>query len=83
MSLKSKAFVVSNFLPKYTARSPPFVSEDEPLDRCWLLNRNERDRLLNDYWRARWMEEKEGEIYALLESNRVPNLHLLEKEIGP
>ncbi|KAF8234088.1 hypothetical protein L208DRAFT_1394550, partial [Tricholoma matsutake] len=66
-----KRFVVS-FPPKYTARSP-FGRATRPMLAFDMETRE--IVFLKDYWRADVDGmEKEGEIYALLESNRVPNI---------
>ena len=64
-------FIVS-FPPKYTARSP-FGRATRPM----LAFNMETGEVvfLKDYWRADVDGmEKEGEIYRILESNRVPNI---------
>ena len=64
-------FIIS-FPPKYTARSP-FGRATRPM----LAFNMETGEVvfLKDYWRADVDGmEKEGEIYALLESKRVPNI---------
>ena len=66
-----KRFVVS-FPPKYTARSP-FGRATRPMLAFDMETRE--IVFLKDYWRADVDGmDKEGEIYALLESNRVPNI---------
>jgi len=66
-----KQFVVS-FPAKYTARSP-FGRATRPMLAFDMETRE--IVFLKDYWRADVDGmEKEGEIYALLESNRVPNI---------
>jgi Fungal protein kinase len=66
-----KQFVVS-FPPKYTARSP-FGRGTRPM----LAFDIEKGNIvfLKDYWRADVDGmDKEGDVYALLKSNRVPNI---------
>ena len=68
MILKSK----SDLSPNYTARSP-FGRATRPMLAFDMETRE--IVFLKDYWRAAVDEtEKEGDIYALLESNRVPNI---------
>ena len=64
-------FIIS-FPPKYTARSP-FGRATRPM---LAFNMETREIVfLKDYWRADVDGmEKEGEIYALLESKNVPNI---------
>jgi len=64
-------FIIS-FPPKYTARSP-FGRATRPM---LAFNMETREIVfLKDYWRANVDGmEKEGDIYALLESKRVPNI---------
>jgi hypothetical protein len=64
-------FIIS-FPPKYTARSP-FGRATRPM---LAFNMETREVVfLKDYWRADVDGmEKEGEIYALLESKDVPNI---------
>ena len=64
-------FIIS-FPPKYTARSP-FGRATRPM----LAFNTETEEIifLKDYWRADVDGmEKEGEIYALLESKSIPNI---------
>jgi hypothetical protein len=66
-----KQFIVS-FPPKYMARSP-FRRATRPMLAFDMETRE--IVFLKDYWRADVDGmEKEGEIYTLLESNRVPNI---------
>ena len=66
-----KRFVVS-FPPNYTARSP-FGRATRPMLAFDMETRE--IVFLKDYWRAAVDGmEKEGDIYALLESNCVPNI---------
>ena len=66
-----KQFIVS-FPPKYMARSP-FGRATRPMLAFDMETRE--IVFLKDYWRADVDGmEKEGDIYALLESNRVPNI---------
>jgi len=66
-----KKFIIS-FPPKYTARSP-FGRATRPMMAYDMESRE--IVFLKDYWRADVDGmKKEGEIYALLESNNVPNV---------
>jgi len=66
-----KRFVIS-FPPKYTASSP-FGRATRPMLAFDMEMRE--INFLKDYWRVDVDGmEKEGEIYALLESNGVPNI---------
>ncbi|KIM72609.1 hypothetical protein PILCRDRAFT_30353, partial [Piloderma croceum F 1598] len=64
-------FIIS-FPPKYTARSP-FGRATRPM---LAFNMETREVVfLKDYWRADVEgTEKEGRIYAILESHHVPNI---------
>ena len=66
-----KKFIIS-FPPKYTARSP-FGRATRPMMAFDMESRE--IVFLKDYWRADVDGmKKEGKIYALLESNNVPNI---------
>ena len=74
-----KKRIVVSFPPKHTARSPfgratrPMLAFDIEMGEIIFLK---------DYWRADVDGmEKEGEIYALLESHRVPNIAPFGREI--
>ena len=67
-------FIIS-FPPKYMAR-PPFGRATQPM---LAFDVEARDIVfLKDHWRRMWME---GDIYARLNSNHVPNIAPLEREI--
>jgi hypothetical protein len=64
--------IIISFPPKYTARSP-FGRATRPI-LAFNMETNE-NVFLKDYWRVGVDGmEKEGEIYALLESKGVPNI---------
>src|ERR1700733_13378063 len=73
MTLKSKSDLSYHFLQstRLAQRS------DESLDACWLLTwrreRSSSSRTIGEQADVNGME-KEGDIYTLLESNRMPNI---------